>query len=326
MPCCLLTLALGAIVVAFPAGARWLLKFEAPMVHRLFPALGIILGAAVLYGLLQWQVLRDIRRRQWCGLLLHLGMLVVLIGGTLTATCARTERLPMALPPSEPLVRLGDNQWEPLHQVATAPHIQPEWRLLYLQGRWHPIYPYTLDYFMPADFQHFAVTEQWGRAQPYPIVPGMGEQWAQEGSAYDRLALEAFRIETYPNGMPSQYISELRFNDDERHTLAVNAPLRRKGLTYYQMSAYTRMVPAVDRYGMPVYFKVLAFDDNLQPRFDEQGRAVYYGENFEYPVEYRMEFTELSVRSDPGAPITFVGYGLLVLGALGMALREERRT
>ncbi len=67
--------------------------------------------------------------------------------------------------------------------------------------------------------------------------------------------------------------------------VAVNQPLRRKGFTYYQMS--------------------------YAQAYDPYGRAVWQ--------------TQLVVRRDPGVRVVFAGYGLLVLAALLMALREVRR-
>ncbi len=310
--------------IAFPAVAK-LLEIEAPMAHALFPALGWGLFVLGLYGLFQSQVCRDVVRRRWVAAGFHLGILLILVGGGVTALCARSEVLPLAVPSSEPMVRVGEQQWKPLAEVAVEPYMLAEWRLAFLGGRWLPLYPHTMQYLMPADFQHWAIAEAWGAQQPEPIVPGTGEYWAGTEVAYDRVTLEDFKTETYPNGMPSQYRTTLRFNDDEVQTLAVNQPLRRKGLTYYQMSAYDRYVPAIDRMGNPVYFKYLAMDEELKPRFDAAGHPVYHGEQGEMPVEYLMRFTELSVRSDPGAPIVFVGYGVLILAALGLALREERK-
>lgn len=100
----------------------------------------------------------------------------------------------------------------------------------------------------------------------------------------DVAELESFTIETYPDGMPKQYRTRLRFPEGVRE-LWVNKPLRRKGVTYYQMS-YSR---ATDPYGRQWWV------------------------------------THLTLRRDPGAPVTFVGYGLLVAAALGLALREEAR-
>ncbi len=325
VPITLLIGALLAALLAFPALARMLLEVETPMAHRLFPVLCWVCLGVIVCGFLQWQVFRDLRNRRWVGALFHLGVLVVLIGGGLTAVCAQSQRLPMALPPSAPMVRVGENHWEPLDQVATEAYMLPEWRMVYIQGRWRPLYAHIMDYLQPADFQHWAVAEHWGRTLSEPILPGTGTYWEGSSITYDRVTLEAFTTETYPNGMPSQYRTKLCFNDNEHYELSVNDPLRRKGLTYYQMNTYMRYIPAVDGYGNPVYFKVLAVDEKRNPRFDEHGEAIYYGEQGEYPVEYLMTFTELDVRSDPGAPVTFVGYGLLALAALGLALREERR-
>lgn len=100
----------------------------------------------------------------------------------------------------------------------------------------------------------------------------------------DRIALHSFEMPTYPDGMPQQYITHLMFPEG-MHTVSVNAPLRRKGWTYYQMS----------------YQQV----------------EGYYGE----PVFN----TILTVRKDPGANITFCGYALLILAAFAQAIRTTIR-
>lgn len=100
----------------------------------------------------------------------------------------------------------------------------------------------------------------------------------------DRVMLHAFEIPTYPNGMPQQYRSHLIFPEGVR-TVEVNAPLRRKGWTYYQMS----------------YDCV----------------AGFYGESV-----YR---TMLVARKDPGVAVTFCGYLVLTLSALALAIRETLR-
>ena len=69
----------------------------------------------------------------------------------------------------------------------------------------------------------------------------------------DRVALESFEIETYPNGMPKQYRTRLYFPEGVRE-VSVNHPLRRKGYTYYQMS----YAQAFDPYGRPVWQTILS--------------------------------------------------------------------
>ena len=114
-----------------------------------------------------------------------------------------------------------------------------------------------------------------------PLAPRELRQRVVNG---DTVTLKDFEIETYPNGMPKQFRTTLTFPEGDR-TLAVNQPLRRDGITYYQMS-YTQ---ATD------------------------------------PMGHSWWATVLSLRYDPGAPIVFAGYGLLVLAALGLAVREALR-
>lgn len=114
-----------------------------------------------------------------------------------------------------------------------------------------------------------------------PLTPRELRQRVVNG---DTVTLKDFEIETYPNGMPKQFRTTLTFPEGDR-TLAVNQPLRRDGITYYQMS----YLPVTDPYG------------------------------------HSWWATVLSLRYDPGAPIVFAGYGLLVLAALGLAVRETLR-
>lgn len=111
-----------------------------------------------------------------------------------------------------------------------------------------------------------------------PYAPPEYRQCLIDG---DRVALQAFEMPIYPDGMPQQYITHLIFPEGTR-TVSVNAPLRRKGWTYYQMS----------------YQEV----------------EGYYGE-----VVFN---TILTVRKDPGVPFTFSGYGVIILAAFALAIRE----
>ena len=112
-----------------------------------------------------------------------------------------------------------------------------------------------------------------------PIAPVEYRQRMIQG---ERVALERFEVEAYPNGQPKQYRTTLRFLEGARE-IAVNKPLRRNGLTYYQMS----YAQGQDPYGEPVWQ------------------------------------TMILVRQDPGWPVVFAGYALLVAAAVAMALREE---
>lgn len=114
-----------------------------------------------------------------------------------------------------------------------------------------------------------------------PLAPPEYRQRLVEG---ELVSLSKFEIETYADGMPKQFRTTLAFPEGER-TLSVNNPLRRKGITYYQMS-YSQ---ATDPYGRTWWV------------------------------------THLTLRRDPGAAVTFAGYGLLALAALGAAIRETAR-
>lgn len=98
----------------------------------------------------------------------------------------------------------------------------------------------------------------------------------------ERVALHSFEMPTYPDGMPQQYITHLIFPEGTK-TVSVNAPLRRKGYTYYQMS-YQQVE---GYYGEPIYNTIL------------------------------------TVRKDPGAKFTFWGYGCVIVAAFALAIRES---
>lgn len=100
----------------------------------------------------------------------------------------------------------------------------------------------------------------------------------------ERVVLDSFRKETYPNGMPRQYTTVLQFPDG-RHEVSVNRPYRRGGYTYYQMSCDS----GVDPDGYP-YVRTL-----------------------------------LTVRRDPGVPVVFAGFGLLLAATAALAVREVCR-
>ena len=114
-----------------------------------------------------------------------------------------------------------------------------------------------------------------------PLAP---PELRQRVVAGESVSLRKFEIETYEDGMPKQFRTTLSFPEGER-TIAVNKPLRRKGITYYQMS-YSQ---ARDPYGQTWWV------------------------------------THLSLRRDPGVAVTFAGYGALILAALGTAIRELAR-
>lgn len=114
-----------------------------------------------------------------------------------------------------------------------------------------------------------------------PMAPRFYREWTVNGES---CVLESFRIDRYENGMPKQYITRLAFPEGS-YELSVNQPLRRKGITYYQMS-YTQ---ATD------------------------------------PMGGRAWATVLTARRDPGVPWVFAAYGIFLLATLTMAVREEVR-
>lgn len=114
-----------------------------------------------------------------------------------------------------------------------------------------------------------------------PLAPRVYREWTVNGES---CVLESFRIERYENGMPKQYRTRLAFPEGTSE-LSVNSPLRRKGITYYQMS-YTE---AKD------------------------------------PMGGHAWCTILTARRDPGVSWVFAAYGIFLLAALIMAVREEVR-
>ncbi|MEG1787724.1 MAG: cytochrome c biogenesis protein ResB [Kiritimatiellia bacterium] len=132
-----------------------------------------------------------------------------------------------------------------------------------------------------------AITAGWAKESTLNLVDFAYADITQRSAMVggEQVSLKTFRVEKYPNGMPRQYCTELLF-DDGTYELSVNRPLRRKGYAYYQMSYG---VWGQDYDGSPIYF------------------------------------TSLLIRHDPGVKIVFIGYGLLTLAALLMALREIRQ-
>lgn len=100
----------------------------------------------------------------------------------------------------------------------------------------------------------------------------------------ETVRLESFRQDTYPNGMPRQYTTLLRFPDGLRE-ISVNRPYRRNGYTYYQMSC----------------------DGGVGPD------------------GYPFVQTVLTVRRDPGVPVVFVGFAMLLAASAALAVREVWR-
>ncbi len=301
-PILLLGMVVIMVALAFPQCAS-LLTFDTSSTIHLFPLGVVVLIYLIVYGLLQQQLLHDGYQRRWIAGLFHLGVLSILIGGGLTALGGRSLQVEMAqTPESEPQVFI-DNTWIPLEKAANEPHILPEWRMLWISGRWVPIYPYTLEHLLAPNLQTFPIAAPWSQ---------------------EHVTLKDFTIERYPNDTPKQYRTTLTFEEGD-YDIAVNQPLRRKGLTYYQMSYAHTYLPAIDRYENPIYFRMLALDDKGEPRFDERGYPVYNGNLGEYPVGFPVVCTQLSIRKDPGAPVTFVGYGLLILATFLLAIREERQ-
>ena len=101
----------------------------------------------------------------------------------------------------------------------------------------------------------------------------------------DIVTLKSFRIERYPNSMMPKQYYSVVAFPEGEYEISVNHPLRRKGLTYFQHS----------------------WDKTQTP----------YGDI--------VLWTVLRVRRDIGAPVVFIGYGLIVLGALLRAVWEERK-
>lgn len=196
----LLAFSAVAIVLAFPSKRPLL---QSPWTNGILLAFLVCLGGVTLRAL--W-------RKRWVSALFHLGTMLIVIGGGLTAGYAKEGQLIFT-----------DASYAPL-----------EYRQCLIDG--------------------------------------------------DRVALHSFEVPTYPDGMPKQYITHLVFPEGTR-TVSVNAPLRRKGWTYYQMS-YQQVE---GYYGEPVYNTIL------------------------------------TVRKDPGATVTFCGYGTVILAAFLLALRETAR-
>lgn len=159
---------------------------------------------------------------------------------------------------------------------------------------------------------------------------------------------ETFRVgnfeqENYPNSkMPKQWRTTIHLPDGSSEIASVNNPVRYKEWTIYQMSFGTQSrgeLPIPRFFAAPRGYTHMSYGDFTYhynffaldyheingpynyPYYDPMTYAYVHGEKSDVGVYY----TGLLLRRDPGVCWTFTGYGILILAALGLALRETIR-
>lgn len=162
------------------------------------------------------------------------------------------------------------------------------------------------------------------------------------------LGDETFRVGdfaqvNYPGTTkPKQWWSDLHLPDGSCKRALVNSPVRYNGWTIYQMAfgISPRGAQPIPRFFVaPRGYDVMTYENGVfpygffafdyhdingpydYPFYDPMTYAYVHGEKSDLGVYY----TGLLARRDPGVVWTFLGYGAVVLAALGFALRETLR-
>ncbi|MDR0477085.1 MAG: cytochrome c biogenesis protein ResB [Desulfobulbaceae bacterium] len=181
------------------------------------------------------------------------------------------------------------------------------------------------------------------------------------------LRCDSFTIAYYDNGMPKEYLSRLTILEDGKPVLsggiAVNHPLRYKGITFYQASyqPYEDFIVEFTKNGSPqgerhaftvpfqkqeewpgegVSFGVLSAEGQGQrlerlklwlKKGEDEPRvlSLAVGEEADfglYKVRVRQLYaTGLQVAKDPGVPLVYLGCGLLIFGLYVAFFLAHRR-
>jgi hypothetical protein len=155
-----------------------------------------------------------------------------------------------------------------------------------------------------------------------------------------RIFVRDFQQEYYPHHpMPKQWRTTLHLPDGRTEVTSVNHPVRYNGWTIYQMSfgianrgerplprfwsaprGYTHMNYAGVHF--PYHFFALDYHEINGPRAYPYYDPVLYAHVHGEKTDAGVYYTGLLLRRDPGVPWTFTGYGLLILAALILALKE----
>jgi cytochrome c biogenesis protein ResB len=158
------------------------------------------------------------------------------------------------------------------------------------------------------------------------------------------IFVDTFEQENYPkSSMPKQWRSTLSLPNGDVAEASVNHPVRYDGWTIYQMGfgvAKSSQALHVPRFwAAPRGYTHMEYRGIWYPYafFSGDYHEVNGPYNYPYydPIEYAyvhgerenagVYFTEFLVRRDPGVRWVFWGYGILVVAALLLAIRETRR-
>lgn len=181
----------------------------------------------------------------------------------------------------------------------------------------------------------------WGHRGYYEVeVPGT-LKLTQDGFPFD-LQVKKFNVETYQDGSPKQYTSWLEVLTNNRpviqRAISVNHPLNYQGVKVYQTS-YGYILQGAVRDGQHSFdFKVqegqrifIGGPTKLElevqwPRYLVYSEGVPYTMgiaqlnepvkllNAEIVFTNRIPYTGLQVKTDPGLPIIWLGFILLLVG------------
>lgn len=181
------------------------------------------------------------------------------------------------------------------------------------------------------------------------------------------LKLNKFIVDFYPNGMPKDYISNVTIIDKERQfdaLIKVNAPLKYKGITFYQASyeeipkieldlflegkriktcvepnipstVEDRFVLFLEAYMEHPNFLVAKFSVVDMQKEEEDTFIAIQGKPTEFKISdkkgtvmiSKVEKTYMSVlqaKKDPAVWIVYTGFIIMILGLLGIYFGEPK--
>ncbi len=183
------------------------------------------------------------------------------------------------------------------------------------------------------------------------------------------VKLNKFNIELYPDGTPKEYVSNVTIIDGNKtfnSLIKVNAPLKYKGLSFYQANYDTipefkikvkyngkekfytlsSLFPVIinNRYTITlkdfgqahglIYAKIIFYDPETNKQIP--GIIIKGFPHFRIPIDKGMlqiilegiekisYISGFQVKKDPGIPIVYAGFILIMLGLLGVYFFEPK--
>jgi len=183
------------------------------------------------------------------------------------------------------------------------------------------------------------------------------------------VKLNKFNIELYPDGTPKEYVSNVTIIDGNKtfnSLIKVNAPLKYKGLSFYQANYDTipefkikvkynekekfytlnSLFPVIinNRYTITlkgfgqahglIYAKIIFYDPETNKQIP--GVIIKGFPHFRIPIDKGMlqiilegvekvsYISGFQVKKDPGIPIVYAGFILIMLGLLGVYFFEPK--